>query len=377
MTEQIAPVDWDAVASRVRDARTRAGMTRDELAHATGVSDAHLSDIEQKRTPVGSELLLRVSAATHRSLAWFIEPPLTTVAERRVALIDDGSPEVDTPFDRMLEELGINVRYLVDRRLLCGTPRSTYPFPNDVTRAEHLAQRFRQDQDMPAGPLNDLTELCDRVGLFPFIMDFGADGNLGAMIEVTEAAGVALINGTGSSRRRRFTLAHELGHWITGSSYEAVSSSVSNSEKMLNTFAAHLLMPRDTVVRQWHYLEQTHDRKSAAVAITTRYGVSWSAALLHLKNLDLITPREHDAFSDETPAWYEFDISVKGEAPKLGSQHVSTAYTRAVLSAYSHRLVTRDRAVDMLLGTVDESALPIQMPPFRRGQGSPAGAHHQ
>lgn len=377
MTEHIAPADWSAVAERVRAARTRGGMTRDQLAQVTGTSEARLADIEHGTARIDSDLLLRVSEATHRSLAWFIEPPLNTVAERRVALIEEGNPEIDTRFDRTLEELGLAVRYLVDRGLLYGAPRPTYPLPSDVERAEHLAQKIRNEWDVPEGPLADLTSLCDRIGLFPFFMEFGEDGNLGAMIEVTETSGVALINGSCTSRRQRFSLAHELGHWITGGSFETAVNSATTSEKMMNAFAAHLLMPSNRIIQDWDSATRTLGRRTAAISIASRYGVSWSAALLHLKNLGLLTPHEHDMFNRTTPEWYEFDIFAEGATSAPGSPHLSAAYRKAVLSAYADRKLTRDRAVDMLFGTVSKESLPARTAPFRRRKNSLHGNQHQ
>lgn len=366
MTEYIAPVDWSAVAERVHTARTRGGMTRDQLAHDTGVSEARLADIEHRTTHIDSDLLLRISEMTNRSLAWFIEPPLNTVAARQVALIEEGNPEIDTRFDRTLEELGLAVRYLIDRELLHGTSRPTYPVPSDVERAEHLAQQVRQEWHVPEGPLADLKSLCDRTGLFPFFMDFGEDGNLGAMIEVTETSGVALINGSSTSRRQRFTLAHELGHWITGGSFETAVNSATSSEKMMNAFAAHLLMPSNTIIQDWATAIRTLGRRTAAISIASRYGVSSSAALLHLKNLGLITPHEHDLFNRITPEWYEFDIFAEGATSASDTPHLSAAYRKAVLSAYADRELARDRAVDMLFGTVSEESLSARPAPFRR-----------
>ncbi|MDK7049271.1 hypothetical protein QP324_11975, partial [Corynebacterium sp. UMB0012] len=57
-------------------------------------------------------------------------------------------------------------------------------------------------------------------------------------------------------------------------------------ERAMNSFAAHLLMPRSFVER----MEAKHaDRRALAMAVSSQCGVSWSATLGHLANLGVIT----------------------------------------------------------------------------------------
>jgi Zn-dependent peptidase ImmA (M78 family) len=56
---------------------------------------------------------------------------------------------------------------------------------------------------------------------------------------------------------------------------------------MFNAFAAHLLMPRSSVLSIWDEFPARSPRL-AAIAVAVRFSVSWTAACNQLKNLGLI-----------------------------------------------------------------------------------------
>lgn len=107
-----------------------------------------------------------------------------------------------------------------------------------------------------------------------------------------------VINENEPRQRQRFTIAHELGHFLlhtrtTGEQfvdmradlnvfYRAVSFGNSSQEQDANLFAANLLMPKEEVQE---YYEATQDIKETA----DYFDVSQSAMNFRLTNLRLIT----------------------------------------------------------------------------------------
>ncbi len=98
-----------------------------------------------------------------------------------------------------------------------------------------------------------------------------------------------------SPGRRRFTLAHELGHWICHCGDGAAAPVLCRSEDVAlgtgrelereaNVFAAELLMPREAVATAFA-------REGSAVALGARFGVSTLALQWRLYNLGLAAER--------------------------------------------------------------------------------------
>lgn len=101
------------------------------------------------------------------------------------------------------------------------------------------------------------------------------------------------INTNESPARRRFTIAHELGHFFLENT-TAVSIDYRDSsnrpektifEKRADDFAANLLMPRQLLVKDFKKLEGSYEER--LVILSERYQVSNEAMMWRLKNLNL------------------------------------------------------------------------------------------
>lgn len=99
------------------------------------------------------------------------------------------------------------------------------------------------------------------------------------------------VNASEVPVRRRFTLAHELGHWIcqhleghTAPVYCRAEDTAPNAARALereaNVFAAELLMPEQLVRREWGMV-------STAGELADRFGVSGVAMQWRLYSFDL------------------------------------------------------------------------------------------
>ena len=119
--------------------------------------------------------------------------------------------------------------------------------------------------------------------------------------------GVALVATRADSMRPRFTLAHELGHWLFGTTF-ADACGRSDVERFMNSFAAHLLMPEEYV----HKVKAEYVGEPArlfVMAISARCGVSWTATLTHLLNLGTITQDEFVLEEKRRPTREDFQAA--------------------------------------------------------------------
>ncbi len=113
----------------------------------------------------------------------------------------------------------------------------------------------------------------------------------GALVKRRGADPSILLNANDSRNRKRFTCAHELGHFIRRAEqpdqYEYVdyrdsrsSNGTAEEERFANSFAANLLMPEDRV-------KEFQKQGLADFRMAQKFGVSREAMQYRLENLDL------------------------------------------------------------------------------------------
>jgi Zn-dependent peptidase ImmA (M78 family) len=114
----------------------------------------------------------------------------------------------------------------------------------------------------------------------------------GALVKKEDRDPAILLNAEDSRTRKRFTCAHELGHYILRAQeptprYEYVdyrdkksSTGTVEEERYANSFAASLLMPEDAV-------KAIHRPGMPVFRLAKRFGVSPESMQHRLDNLDL------------------------------------------------------------------------------------------
>ena len=342
------------VGRRIADARTEAGMTQADLAARIGLERTALVRMESGERKVSATELVAIADALDRPVDWFFaESPAAVVSRRRDPAVGGFSRSLD----RALENAARDVAFLEDRRLLSSAERVVHKAPESFEDAENLARSVRATAGQPDGPLLDLQSVAESLGLLGFSLELGADAGDAAYVEVGNL-GVAVINGTTDPGRRRFSLAHELGHHLTGDAYEpSPRLGASDTERMFNAFAAHLLMPRSSVLSIWEEFSARSPRL-AAIGVAVRFSVSWTAACNQLKNLGLIDSREREhLLGDDLRRGELFEFGERF-AVELDPPSVPPAYARVVVSAYRKGQLTAARTVELLHGSVDEADLP-------------------
>ena len=107
---------------------------------------------------------------------------------------------------------------------------------------------------------------------------------------------IIVINANHSDTRKRFTIAHELGHYILQNKPNSCYAhrdlgSYDSDEKNANSFASALLMPEKDVLNQVKALKQQSPHIndfSLTSIIANTFDVSFSAAQVRLKKLNCI-----------------------------------------------------------------------------------------
>lgn len=361
---------WGEIGAQVTRARTSAGFTQQQLADRIELSRDAVGRIERGERQLDVLELSRLATATGRSVEWFVARPPERIASHRGARSDN---EHVARLEDELEQLARDVELLREIDVLRDPDIQVGKAPVQVDSyetAEEAAREVRARLGDPSGPLGDLSGAGTRLGLLAFSMDIDVDPGLAdaAYVRVDDAWGVAVVNGTPSdghgtnSGRRRFNLAHELGHHVLADEYTAdfaVGGDREVREQLINAFTIHLLMPRQGVVDAWqrHRAADLDDR-AALVAVAAEYGVSWSAACAQANRFGLIEDRDYDVMRDRRPTRPEYlELGVKPRND-LVAPHLPTLFSQAVLRAFRGNKITGSRAVELLRGTIDADELP-------------------
>lgn len=136
--------------------------------------------------------------------------------------------------------------------------------------AAHLLEELQQHSDFELKSPIDIDSIIEALGI-KIKMEFGSVGDVGK-IEFRENAPEITINVVENSfePRKRFTLAHELGHFCLHrnegkSEFVDTRTEMSRSgaywdsyEQEANTFAAELLMPKSLIIEDGNKIISNH-----------------------------------------------------------------------------------------------------------------------
>ncbi len=349
-------MDGKVLGERIAAARKSLDLTQDHLANRVGIERTALGRIEKGERKVSAVELVDLAAALDTPLAWFVRDPLPSVVSRRA----EAAPthESTARLDRALELFAGDVAALVKTGVITAvTERPTWRPPRSHADCEHVAGEVRERLGVGCEPLHELARLAEVFGLFSCSLPLGGGGADGALVEVEPGCAAAVIDGDAKQGRRRMSLAHELGHWLFGDAYDAAAI---DAERMINSFAAHLLAPRSGITQLWrdHRADSARDR---TIRVAGAYKLSWSAVILHLRNLGLVSDHEYRSMEGRNPVAGEFaKLAIIRDSDELRAPSVSPTLTAAIVDAYVDRRMTAARAVELLRGGLAEDELPPQ-----------------
>jgi hypothetical protein len=134
---------------------------------------------------------------------------------------------------------------------------------------------------------------------------------------------------------------------------------------LINAFAIYFLMPGSSVRARWEELgPQFDDARRRLVILAAEYRVSWSAVISQAVNLELITRDEFGLLEVRrpTPADY-LETGVRFEE-ELRPVALPPLYSQAAVRAFRRGVISADRAVELLRGTVtvDDLPKPFEVP---------------
>jgi Zn-dependent peptidase ImmA (M78 family)/transcriptional regulator with XRE-family HTH domain len=322
-------VSQHELGERVADARRRKGWTQGELAARVGLTQTSVSRIETGGRAVSSLELAELAEVLGVSVLDLLragQRPMLAIAARLGHFRDPGS--VDRALRRA--EALIRLDELLDSVLGPSPPEGPAasegsappggaaplrPGPHEaeaavepaavrrgevgrgpaVDQGRRLAGQVRQALRLGDGPLGPLPEVLEE--RLRLDVDFSPlpEAVDGLCVSVGDRA-LVLVGSSKPSSRQRFTLAHELAHYLVDDLDplyvdERGVRARSVAEMRANAFAAHLLMPEPGVRAA---IDGFTDDAERAVRVALTFGTSVSAAAYQLGNLGLLPDSVRD-----------------------------------------------------------------------------------
>ena len=348
--------DWQSVGARVALARRTLGLTQAELAARVELGRSVLAKVESGARQLSALELTALARETGLPIDWFVAESPPSVTSRRAG--DLGAPTI---VDVRVDVLVRDVTQLIEMRLLrTAAERPDLRVPRDVAGAEAAATAVRTHLEADAERPIDLAAAAERLGVFAYSLVFPQSAVDGGYVALDDELGVALINGAQPSARRRYTLAHEIGHHVFQDAYavDVEATGRSETERIIDAFAIHLLLPRAILGQRWRELGGDHEPRTAALVIGAEYRISWTALCAQLMNLGVVDRLRGEIMRETTPVGGEYAELGVEIVEELNAPYVPRGVARAAIRGYrSHRLGL-GRTLELLHGTLGEADLP-------------------
>lgn len=284
------------IGARVSEARFLRGLSQADLGAVLGVDPSTVSKMESgKRRIDGYELALiaETLGTTSRALLGLSTRGSALQAAARLGVGDNeaGLNRARTllELDGVADELGISGT--AQPRRFSARPRAGGVDAVAVAREVlGVGGSYR---------FTDLVQLVEREFGVDVAVEPLGDGPAGLLVQHADEIALVILNSDNHVTRRRFTLAHELGHWLLGDTRPLIVEDDlgcdGEIEKRADRFALELLMPEDEVRRVFG---AASDLTTGLVDGLLRFGVSREAFVNRLRNMGLISAAEDAVLRD-------------------------------------------------------------------------------
>lgn len=361
MNEKLDP---QLVGKRLALARKRRGLTQDEVAQQLGISRPTLIAVEKGQRVPSNEELVKLAELYGRSLHELVRPEMPAVElqphlRAMISAKPEEASEVDAALDE-LEKLAADYRGL--ERMMKAPLLANYPPEIPVpTRgnveewAEDAAVRERTRLGLGDQPVRALRDLLEgEVGLRIFY--WGLPSSISGLYAYSAESGpCVLVNRKHPPERRRATIVHEYGHFLTerykaGVNYLNGPARKPASERFVEAFGMAFLMPRTGVRR--YVAEVIRSSSDFQVADLCRlaqfFFVSVQAMALRLEQLKLISDGSYEYLVERGFKPHAARAELSLEEKTEPDSPFPNRYFVLALRAYDEELITEGQLAKFL-----------------------------
>lgn len=244
----------EQLGERLRIARSGSSMTQETAATELGMSRTTLVAIERGQRRTKPEELIDFAKLYHTTVGRLVASDAIHVDLSAKFRRIEGKPQSPAVSEaiQLLNRLAAGTTEL--EQLLRVNRRFDYPPPVRIfsqgflQQAEDAAVALRQRLGIGLGPISDLFTLMEfDLGIRVFVRPL-RDGSISGLYAFDPAIGACvLVNANHPRRRRKQTLAHEAGHFVSDRSHTDVLDEepvpLTTEERFARRFGPAFLMP--------------------------------------------------------------------------------------------------------------------------------------
>ncbi|MGG1595593.1 helix-turn-helix domain-containing protein [Terribacillus saccharophilus] len=287
------------IPEKLKTARLARGYSITDLAKEIGVTRQAISQYELGQTVPRPEILLRLIQVLEfprtyfykqeeyqesKSAIFFRSQLSSTKKSRDMQSIRaDWVKTIVNYVNGYLKLPKVNIVPTLDKSL------------NDIDEdfIEELANDLREAWELGNRPIENLTRVVERNGFVVAQTNFNDEKLDAFSLWITETPIIVLNNQKESAARRRFNIAHELGHLLMHSSIvddtqELTQQEFKRMESQAHAFASALLLPKDSFINSVYSPKIEH-----FVELKRYWNVSIAAMVRRCKDLGLINENQY------------------------------------------------------------------------------------
>ena len=349
---------------RLKLARKKAGFSLRKLSEALNrnVSAQSIGKYERGEMMPSSRILMQLTDVLDVSLEYLMGEQVTElrgIEFRKLSGVTAGKrAQVEAAVIEKLE------RYLAIEEILdidsfhWDQQEFGKRVAGEEDEGEVVAENLRTEWELGTDPIPNMTALLENRGIK--VVFTGLPKNVSGLTCLARKPNqkltvpVIVINEDMTLERRRFTLAHELGHKLID------AESPADHEKAANVFAGAFLVPRNHLVR-----EVGGHRNALAfeelICLKRRYRVSAATLLLRLKKVDIIDRSTLSyAFQTYAKGWRSSDpYPLESDKDKY---ELPCRFELLCYRALAEKLISPSKACEFLQRPLDEIAQAIKWP---------------
>ncbi|GAA3851079.1 XRE family transcriptional regulator [Amycolatopsis tucumanensis] len=269
-------------------ARESRGMTQKDLAQAAGVPQGTLSKAENGSTELSEDKLQRLADVLRypRHVLEWTDPVYGFGSSSFYHRKQQTLPQTT------LRKIQANVNFLSMRlRRLSSSIDIKAPFSvpcydeGEYPSATEVARSIRARWMLPMGPIDSVIAMLESAGVYVVRRDLGSPRISAISVWRPGENPMMVLNEGMSADRERFTMCHELGHWVMHSEPPLEEG---RAEREADDFAAELLMPAAEIRPQLHGIDL-----AKAAALKRYWKTAMSALIRRARDLEVITPSRY------------------------------------------------------------------------------------
>jgi len=361
----------NALIQRLISARKAAGISQAVAAERLSISRPTFIAIEKGTRDVKPEELMTLAKLYNTSLNRLMRqnaPPTQVAPHLRAVVEREGEDaDLDSAIAKLTEYVD-DYMFLLDKVQGHAMPTPPPQPARSPLPVERFAERQAIEQRHRLGfgdrePIGSLRKTLDEIGVHVFID--GLDSKLAGLYAYIENFGYCiLVNRRHPQARRRWTIAHEYGHFLfdrdrRGVDYAEPMQRKPENERFADAFAMHFLMPSEGVQRRFHdtYQQKGDVSVGDVLRIADYYGVSLMAMVLRLESLGLIRRNSWDAI--KASGAKVRDIRAESGIEEIGDQDsveiFPDRYLMLAIEAWSSEKITTSQFAKLMRKSIVEA----------------------